>query len=540
LQDHWWVEREQDGNWIAMDVLLPDARPGTAAATASARSDWKSADTMPAIPESEWHAVQLSVVVERYENGNTTESVALETTLRPAVVFNRPISLSHMPKPWPDKLPSLKSDPMAIANVVVNVKEWIPFLQVGDDFVVESAFTESGDLKANPLSPQRDISEGGGGGFMGGFESALGGGETLLSYVTAEWIDFEIRVPGAEKRRLRRPVFDVLGPAKRSAKTAGFDASTNDLLIERYEALLSRTDILLQPSDFSDEFIAHLMSASVVANQAAVKELARESDPAKASNQAATVLSRIDYWGPLPNLALWRSILGGQSGDWFIDQPNVLTYRITGPVVNADRAPMRELVDIASNPVGVRPGARRSAFDVRLHQGVADTVAEMLAICADLRTSENTAALFAMTDADPSRKILIGSHDMESVRNLGWSDDVTARLAASVEAGSMAVVPSEPISLQGRPRVGWWRVDPSSGETIGVMDSGYHASTTEKNIMEYRNSLREWLKNNAERIRAARSAARDPFTPVSEGQRGLLWTADRVIDVLRQTAAAGF
>jgi hypothetical protein len=536
LQDHWWVEREQGGNWIAMDVLLPDARSGTVVATASARSNWKSTDTMPAIPESEWHTVELSVVVERYDGGNTTESIALETTLRPAVVFDRPISLSHMPKPWPDRLPDLKSDPMAIANTVVNVKEWIPFFQIGDDYVAQSGFTESGDLKANPLSALTDISEGGG----GGFDAALGGGETPLSYVTAEWIDYEIRVPGGEKRRLRRPVFDLLGPARRSAQTAGYDGSTNDLLISRYEALLSRTDILLQPSDFSDEFVAHLMSASIVANQAALKALARESDPVKASSEASTVLSRIDNWGPLPNLVLWRTMLGGQSGDWFIDQPNVLTYRITGPVVNVDRAPTRELIDIASNPVGVRSGARRNAFDVRLHQGVADTVAEMLAICADLRTSENTAAVFAMTGAEPNRSILIGSRDMESVRKLGWSDDVTARLAANVEAGSLAVVPSEPVSIQDRPRVGWWRVDPSSGETIGVMDTGYHASTTEKNIMEYRNALREWMKNNADRIRQARSAARDPFTPVSEGQRGLLWTADRVMNVLRQTAQAGF
>ena len=26
LQDHWWVEYEQDGKWIAMDVLLPQVQ----------------------------------------------------------------------------------------------------------------------------------------------------------------------------------------------------------------------------------------------------------------------------------------------------------------------------------------------------------------------------------------------------------------------------------------------------------------------------------------------------------------------------------
>jgi hypothetical protein len=39
LQDHWWVEREEDG-MIAMDVLLPDTRLGDALAPASTTSVW--------------------------------------------------------------------------------------------------------------------------------------------------------------------------------------------------------------------------------------------------------------------------------------------------------------------------------------------------------------------------------------------------------------------------------------------------------------------------------------------------------------------
>ena len=40
LRDHWWVEREENGRWIAMDVLLSDAKVREALASASSTSRW--------------------------------------------------------------------------------------------------------------------------------------------------------------------------------------------------------------------------------------------------------------------------------------------------------------------------------------------------------------------------------------------------------------------------------------------------------------------------------------------------------------------
>jgi hypothetical protein len=103
--------------------------------------------------------------------------------------------------------------------------------------------------------------------------------------------------------------------------------STNDRLVQRHEALLSRTDILLQPCDFSGEFVAHLAGASIIANQAAIRERARERDQAKARKLATTILDRMDSWGALPALACARSALARDPREWFIDRPNVLNYR---------------------------------------------------------------------------------------------------------------------------------------------------------------------------------------------------------------------
>jgi hypothetical protein len=39
LRDHWWVELDENGKWIAMDVLTSDAKPGDAMVSATQKSD---------------------------------------------------------------------------------------------------------------------------------------------------------------------------------------------------------------------------------------------------------------------------------------------------------------------------------------------------------------------------------------------------------------------------------------------------------------------------------------------------------------------
>jgi hypothetical protein len=524
LQDHWWVERQENGEWIAMDLLLPNTAKRTALKNTTRTSVWSADQEMPPIPEADWHAVQMRVVIERYEKGTTSESVVLNTELRPAEIIDRPVVLAHLPKPWPENPPDTRADPNSLGNAAVAVKEWMPFLLIGDRPVAQSAFTDDGQLVSDPMNPERDITDTGGAGFMSGFSEALGGGgETSSSSVTAEWIDYEIRVPGELPQPIRRPLFDLLGPAGRLAKVQDFDASTNERLVQRYEALLATTNILLQPCEFSEEYLAHLLTRSLVANQAAIKDLARERDPAKARNLASTLLGSLDHWGALPALAVWRSALTGESKDWFIDRPNVLNYRLVPRVVNGDQPVVRATTDIASNSIGVRRDASRGSFEVRLRQGIVDTIAEMFALGSEVTNAENTSSLFKAAGTGPDVAVSIKRGDPGAAGDFGFPENVAARLAASVDAGYVAVVLREPVPVRGSPRFGWWRVDPTSGETIGVMDTGLHGDdTAEYSAIRLRVLvLKGFLAAQAGGIAAAR--ALQVLTP---GQSLLIRAAD--------------
>lgn len=474
MRDHWWVELQNDARWIALDVLLPDTGPESVHAHASNRIEWLPTDSMPSIPEDDWHSVSIRVVVESYASGVTKESTVLETTLKPAIVVDRPITLEHIPAQWPSVTPDPKADPNALGNFAVNVREWVPVLRVGDQSISQSGFNDAGEVVANPLSAARDINETGGGSVFGGFDDALSGSSAANSHLTAEWLVYEIRVPGAKSEWLRRPLFDLLGPANRNSRAAELDPTTNERLVTRSESLLGRTDILLQPCGFTGEFVVNLASAAIVARQAELRALSRETNRDKAAQLAVDIVSSLDFWGPLPGYVRWRSLLVKDSGESFIDRPNILNYRLIPAVVSADVVPARSQLDVVSNSIGVHGDVSRGDFEIRLEQGVADTVAEIVTVGGDLREAENTASIFARTNALAGEFTLLDPGNAAKARKLELPVDTVERIASTLGEGFVVVVPSEAVKIRDRLRIGWWRVDPASGATIGVMDTGFH------------------------------------------------------------------
>lgn len=482
IRDHWWVERNDGGRWVAMDVLSPELDVGNRLTPAQSVSDWLPEANWPSIPDADWHSVRLKVVVEQYNKGSMREFTALERTLRPAELLGQPVSLGNSPKPRVGAARGNERDQNAFRTAAMGITQWVPYLQIGSEVIVGSGFDNSGNQLADPLSSSGDIAKTGGAEAAGNFADALGGfgPDPNAPSATAEWLDFEIGVPGSAPEHLRRTIFDLLGPAKRNQKVAEFDGNADLPKMERAEGLLSLTDILLQPCSFTAEFVTDMALAPVVANKSALAALARQTDAAEARRQAGELFGRIGLAGPLPTYVLWRSALG--EGDWYIHRPNVLNYRI-GRLVQRQEVVVRRMIDVASNSIDLAPAANRTPFERRLRQGVSDTVAEMLVLGVDQSAAANTASVFSRLDAGGVRGLLINAGDHAAAAALPWPDDELARVAEDVDAGFLALVPRQAVQIEGEQHVGWWRVHPVSGDTIGVMDTGFHAGTAENSAL---------------------------------------------------------
>ncbi|MGB5132153.1 MAG: hypothetical protein WBO00_06035, partial [Steroidobacteraceae bacterium] len=102
--------------------------------------------------------------------------------------------------------------------------------------------------------------------------------------------------------------------------------------------------------------------------------------------------------------------------------------------------------------------------------------------------------------------LLIAAGDEAAARALPWPEDEIARVAADVNAGFMVLVPRQAVMIDDQQRVGWWRVDPASGETIGVMDNGFHAGMVEYKLKVLIATMTPFIlrPGNAERADAIR------------------------------------
>ena len=197
-----------------------DAEAGETLTVASQRSNWSTAEDFPAIPDAEWHAVRVRVVVERYENGNTTEGTALETMIRPAIALDRHIHSAtcrcsgrrnYLTRRRTRRSWQCRSQR---EGLVALPEDW-------QEVCRRVRFRSERQLKPDLLKPKSTVKNLGerGGSLFGGFDGIERRRGRATSSLTAEWIDYEILVPGEASKRLRRPIFDLLGPASRSAKS---------------------------------------------------------------------------------------------------------------------------------------------------------------------------------------------------------------------------------------------------------------------------------------------------------------------------------
>lgn len=450
LKDHWWVEQLVDEKWVALDTLGRQARVGETNAAATETVDW-SGDA-PSIDDAAWHEVRIRVIVEHLNQGATRESTVLETTLRPAEIVGRELMLEHQPKQFPpDLLSSLKPNVSNFRSAALGIREWMPMLHVPGRRVNGTAFNDSGEAEGQ---------------------------------ATAEWVEYETRVPGRQPQRIRRTVFDVLGAVRGTAHAKTFDATTEARRLERAGALLGGTSILLQPCNFTIEFVTALNTAGVVDNREALEAFAEERDPDARKAAAQQLLMNMERPTPLRNLALWRSDLAPAPGDVFLDRPNILTYSFSLWMSDGRAVEVRDWIDIASNGVAVRRGSSRSAADVRVEQGVVDTLAEALAIGGEAGTADNTSTIFAMTKAQSVAITLVASRERTALQPLQWPEDALFRLGTDLTSGFVAVAPVRPVTMTGKARVGWWLVHRQSGDTIGVMDTGFRQAFPERAVGE--------------------------------------------------------
>ena len=485
-RDHWWVQWKKDGHWVDLDPSLSDARP--------ARPLTRALETMTPqeLPESLKHRVQIRVIAEALEKGAVRETVLLDRVFDSAEAAGERILLMHAPADWPPDMHPLggKLTPEKFRNALLEQKEWIPVLLVGERAHVQRGVAADGTVNE---SPSLDHAKPGEGirSTVGGFSSmldAIGGKpapsppEVRGAVFSALWIEYIVSVPGHPDERIRRALFDLIGPAARHAGAFPVrPAVTEAVRLHRAEALCTATDISIFSARPSEAFVLHSFAASILARRDTLRSVARSAGSAEFGARLQEFGRSLAFpaVSPCSWLALLRNSWGREGSGVYTDRPLVLSHhsgiRFGSPGENV----AFEAFDIVSNRAAVSPDGGAESFRARLEQGVLDTNAEAL-LLRDVLTfperGENTARAFERSLRRGVPWALISAPDDPLLKKFPAS--VRARLHADLAAGNLVAVPP-PQEATEAGDFAWWRIDPLTGDALGIGPRGWGSELIE-------------------------------------------------------------
>ncbi len=500
IRDHWWVRMRAGDDWNDLDLLDGEGKMGKALATMQETVDPDSIDVKLL------HTVKVCLVVERWEEGELTEETAVDETLIPFETLGCGISLTCYPVDLPEsaRKKAVEAGPEGLKAVALAAKEWMPVLQIGKRRAAANGFTTSGRIVEHApfdMVTGLDKKKGVAGDILGGGE---GEGEEPEepAQLSALWLDFEIACPGRPSEKVRREIFDAIGPAARAAGSPELPhAGEERWRLDRGLALLTEVEIMTQAFDLAPASTVLLTLKAVLEGRQAILEFLRSKEPrkadpaakgrpAKAAGKEAKAMERAEEIleiltasipGSLYRLASRRS--DGRASNRFIDRPNVLCRQRRWTLGPKGAVEVREMMDIATNDVGVLPGAPRGAWRARLEQGIADSIAEAEVVGGG-GDPLNASEILARAEAQGVSLVAVAEAEGEAWKGLPAGGDARARMEEDLKAGFVLIAPERAVRLAGGDRFGWWRVRPGTGENLGILESGFHGTTTEKGLQD--------------------------------------------------------
>jgi len=488
LRDHWWVQMEDDEGWKNLDPSAPVATFGTALHEEPDETFYVDPETgLSELPSDSVHQVIVRVKIEKWQSGKLSEHDVLEAAVLPIALLAKPIALVHVPLGLPEDAAPTKNETELKAREL-GIKEWLPVLIVGESYLAQLSFKDTGEVNENP-----NLEEGDGnptemvqgvGGLLGGEEpektekkAKAKDAQVSKSILTAEWVEYEIHSPGQPVQRIRRESFDLIGPAAREAAKVPRPVIGEEQRLERALRLAGELESLIQPCRWTQPFVLHIYYQSVLSQRELWLSILREKDPEERKH----LLESVTTPTILHALAAARHALSPVRERVFFDKPNVLNHRFSLRSDPQGKLVEQDLFDLVANDVAVLLGGDRSPFAVRLRQGLADTAAEDLILAGEGPGFQNTLRLFIA--AGPQLQALRDIND-PALAAQSLPPDIRARVAADLRSGFTVVLPERPPSAEGSPGHGWWRVDPRTGGTVGVMGTGYHQELTERAYYE--------------------------------------------------------
>ncbi len=412
------------------------------------------------VPVEMQHRVRVQAFLERSLGGELSESPVMDPWERPAAnLFGVPIAYTNAA----DGAGRVEegSDAEAV-RAATNL--FFPMLE-GQLPNGALAFTLQGatvppDAAASPFAAlfattSRALGNAAGAlGALGGSEDAADPAAAVA--LTGFGFEFTLIEPGGVETTHRRMVVDRIGVDARAAGEARLNPDVTEADV--FAALTATHTIVVDPGRYAYDYVVargvdHLLQLRPYL-ETVLEALA--GDGAVPGYPAE--LRRLEE--PVGPLLLVSALTGAPLG------ADVLSYRPASGlvVITASPASDRSEVDVVANPRwslslgadGPRPNASASRF-----AGIWETRTEALGFGED--EGNVVIPAFATLAAAGAARVVLTAADAAQVAALPYPSETRAAMLEDLERGYVVVAVGEPQA--GTP--GWWRVDPTTGVTLG-------------------------------------------------------------------------
>jgi hypothetical protein len=488
---HWWVQyNEGNDKWTDLDPALAKPSERVAVPTgAELKVDPRTQQIV--VPAELKHRVMLVLQVERWDAGKLVETPCLSLTMddpeRAALVSSR-ITF----RPYDSKRGSVSArddaDSPRLRKALLSESAWCPVIIHGTTAGrLAKVFDDAGIVRDVPggMSGPEEMAGAvgaGAGGLLGGFGGdAPDGPADKPTVLTAVFADYQLVSPGAPAKTIRRTVFDTLGPARREAAGKGAidKPKWNDeqRLARGVELNAIHSTLVARAAVDFDSYVARYAQRILDAKPLIMAGAKGKLDDARDSELAdRTSFNSLELYASQRSTASDPAL--------YVAEPQIFR-RITTLVPGGDGAlTVRATSDLAWNPL------RTTGDGTKLIEaGVLDTLRESAVIMAAATSpDQSTAALVDEAIKNGATlKLVKAESDLGDIQ---IPADAAARIRADLAAGQWLAMPSAPVVVAGTPRMGWWRIDPGTLQTVGVMDTGLLQNVVEYTVTKEVNGVR--------------------------------------------------
>lgn len=467
-RDYFWVEvRLGASGWSSIQPIFAEA--GQEFTDLSATEIFHDQ-----IPAGIQHRLRFQAFIEQKVGEDLKVHATMEPWERPvANLLDRSISFANVPwglaeetleEPWPWE-EGLEDAPLFLPFFAADLPRGArAFDRNGVPFSVV-AMTMDG-IGATALVQEVSDKFGKASGLLSGVGSSESGlpPDDFMA-LTGQWIEYTLIAPDGEERRYRRAILDRLGPAARALGNVSPLAPDHD-----YRALVARHTFRVSvgrtpPALLLDETLAELSRLTAGA--------ATRSDP---SGKSSTRLP--EFASPEPFLlAVFEQLGAGDDRLLYRSAPGIVAWQsgltaedgvyLYGDIV---RSPWRGFALEGESAPSPTP-------ELVMRQGVWETGTEdYLLALTGLGNDQVTRPTKPESAGEP---VVLAPGDGVVRVAARFGADVVALLDRDLQQDHAAVVSGDASLRRLNPLVAWWRIDPRTGETLGVGLDGRGPVATE-------------------------------------------------------------